>query len=122
MDVNKGGEALYCIKNLSFTQLYSLACSRAEDAGQKGRPAAAMDMNWLCNHLKQRGGVVETALFIKGFLSHFTLEGTRIIAVFDPENQHHSKKASIVRVYNRNRAVLDAIHYKSRILAISCTL
>ena len=117
MGVNKGGEALYCIKKLSFTQLHSLACSRAEDAGQKGRPAAAVDMNWLCNHLKQCGGVVETASFIEGFLTHFISEGTRIIAVFDPENRHHSKKASIVRVYDRNKAVLDAIRYKSRILA-----
>ena len=79
-------------------------------------------MNWLCNHLKQRGGVVETASFIEGFLTRFISEGTRIIAVFDPENRHHSKKTSIVRVYDRNKAVLDVIRYKSRILVISRTL
>ena len=48
MGVHDGGNAPHHSHNMTFNQLTSLVRDRAAGTGRQGRPAVALDTNWIC--------------------------------------------------------------------------
>jgi len=118
MGVNKGGDLTSTIDNLTFAQLYAIACTRAAEAGRSGTPAVAVDLNWVVLKSQQKS-VDATLTLVNAFIRKFLDEGFHVHAVHDPEDRHDAKKASIVRAYDRISKVNNAVRSKARLMTVS---
>ena len=97
MGVNQGSKLLFMLIGITFAQLVSLCCKRAEDVGRMGAPAVAGDISWLCYKLRKTS-IANTATYVTELILKFVEEGFVFYAAFDPaDGRHHTKKASIRR-------------------------
>jgi hypothetical protein len=117
MGVQDGGKLFYSLKELKFIDVVSLCQKRAEEAGRTGKPAVAVDVSWLCHLFGHHSTTTRITQQVMSVLLVFANNGFVVYAVFDPDERHHTKKASIVRVFSNRQKMFECVRLKAEMVS-----
>ena len=114
MGVKNGSKMLHSVADLSFDEVATILRHRANKQTAERPPAIAHDSNWLARKLgsSKAGPVPNIMELVKAFSS----KGVDNYVVVDGPCRHHSKKETIKRDAKIERAKIDVIVLRKKLL------